>query len=106
MAEDLEKEGLAEDTEAEVDESESEGSKVKSKDSKKSKKAKKAKSHKVRNYLKELKSELHKITWYPRKDTINATIWVCVALVILGAILGAVDYLLGQGVALLGSIVG
>lgn len=70
------------------------------------KKAKKAKSHKVSNYLKELKSELKKITWYSRKDTLNATLWVCVALIILGAILGLVDYGFGQGVALLSRIGG
>ena len=76
------------------------------KQAKKAKKAKKAKSHKVSNYLKELKSELKKITWYSRKDTLNATLWVCVALLILGAILGLVDYGFGQGIALLSRIGG
>ena len=76
------------------------------KPAKKAKKAKKEKSHKVSNYLRELKSELKKITWYSRKDTLTATLWVCVALIILGAILGLVDYGFGQGIALLGRIVG
>jgi len=97
MADELEKTSV-EETEESVTKEE------KGKDAKKAKK-KKAKSHKVVNYLKELKSELKKITWYSRKDTLQATLWVCVALVIFGAILGLVDYLLGHGVAFLGTLI-
>ena len=68
------------------------------------KKAKKAKSHKVTAYLKDLKSELKKITWYSRKDTVNSTILVCVIMVLFAAVIAVVDYLFGSGIGLLGGI--
>ena len=68
------------------------------------KKAKKAKSHKVTSYLKDLKSELGKITWYSKKDTINSTVLVCVIMVLFAAVIAVVDYLFGSGIGLLGGI--
>ena len=68
------------------------------------KKDKKAKSHKVSSYLKDLKSELGKITWYSRKDTVNSTVLVCVIMVVFAAVIALVDYLFGSGIALFGSL--
>ncbi len=82
----------------------SENEKTEKKADKKVKKAKKAKSHKVSSYLKELKSELGKITWYSRKDTVNSTILVCAIMVLFAAVIALVDYLFGSGIALLGKI--
>ncbi len=70
----------------------------------KAKKEKKAKSHKVSSYIKDLKSELHKITWYSRKDTVKSTILVCVIMVVFAAVIALVDYLFGSGIALLGDL--
>ena len=78
--------------------------KAEAKAKKPAKKAKKAKSHKVATYLKDLKSELNKITWYSRKDTINSTILVCVVMVLFAAVIALVDYLFGSGIGLLGGI--
>ena len=69
------------------------------------KKAKKAKGrNKVTSYIKDLKSELGKITWYSRKDTVKSTILVCVVMVVVAAIIGLVDLLFGKGVDLLGGL--
>ena len=83
---------------------ESTADKAEAKAKKPAKKAKKAKSHKVSTYLKDLKSELNKITWYSRKDTINSTILVCVVMVLFAAVIALVDYLFGSGIGLLGGI--
>lgn len=72
--------------------------------SKKPAKKEKVKSHKVSSYLKDLKSELRKITWYSRKDTVNSTALVCVIMVVFAAVIALVDYLFGSGIALLGNL--
>ena len=54
--------------------------------------------------MKDLKSELKKITWYSRKDTVNSTILVCVIMVLFAAVIAVVDYLFGSGIGLLGGI--
>ena len=69
------------------------------------KKAKKAKGrNKVTSYIKDLKSELGKITWYSKKDTVKSTILVCVVMVVVAAIIGLVDLLFGKGIDLLGGL--
>ena len=49
---------------------------------------------KVKNFLEEVKTELGKVTWPTRKETL-ATTWVVVAIVLLISIyLGVCDYVL------------
>ena len=93
--------------EAALEEKKEKAVKTADKGSKKAKKAKKDKKPRkgLGTYLKEMKSELKKITWYSWHDTLHATIWVCIALVILGAILGVVDLAFSKGlIPLLNSI--
>ena len=46
-------------------------------------------------YLKEVRTELTKVSWPSRATTINMTLLVITVSLILGTYLGAVDYLLG-----------
>ncbi len=46
------------------------------------------------NFLKEVKEELNKVVWPTRDQTIRYTILVIVVAVVVGAILGGLDYFL------------
>lgn len=58
----------------------------------KPKKEKKEKSHKISKFFKDLKSELKKITWYSKHDTINSSVWTIIALVIFSAVIFGVNW--------------
>ena len=55
-------------------------------------------------FFKGVKSEMKKVTWYPRKSTLVNTAWVGVALVLFAVVTGLVDAGLSKGLELLGSI--
>jgi len=50
------------------------------------------KKNPIVSFVKETRSELGKIVWPTRKQTINYTIIVCVGIVIAGIFLSAFDY--------------
>jgi len=50
----------------------------------------------VRQFLAEVVSELRKVTWPSRKETLGATGVVLVLVIILAAYLGLVDYILSH----------
>lgn len=50
------------------------------------------------------KSEFKKISWAKQSDTVKKTIMVIIAIIIFAAIFGIVDYLLSQGVIVLGRL--
>lgn len=66
---------------------------------------KKEKSHKISGFFRDLKSELKKITWYSAHDTIQNSIWVVAALIVLTAIIGGVNWGFAQIMLLLGRLV-
>jgi preprotein translocase subunit SecE len=49
-----------------------------------------------REFVKEVRAELRKVAWPTRNETINYSIIVFVAIVVLTALIGALDYLCGQ----------
>ena len=49
---------------------------------------------KVINFLKETRSELEKVVWPTREQTIRYSILVIVVAVVVGLLLGALDYIL------------
>lgn len=53
--------------------------------------SKKPKAEKKAGFLKGVKIEAKKVTWYPKSATLKNTIWVIIALVILAAVIGLVD---------------
>jgi preprotein translocase subunit SecE len=52
-------------------------------------------------YLSEVKNELQKVSWPTREQTIQMTLLVIVASVVVGAYIGALDYLFAQATALI-----
>lgn len=56
---------------------------------------------KVANYLREVKSDLKKITWPTPKQTLNNTIIVLVSLIGAGALISLIDFIFAQIVALI-----
>ncbi len=50
-------------------------------------------------------SERKKIVWLSRKDTVKSTILVVTTVVIIGAVLGLVDFALQRGILALGTLV-
>lgn len=56
---------------------------------------------KIINYFKESKEELGKVVWPTRKQTIEMAIAVVIIVVIVGAYLGGLDYLLSKAMSLL-----
>ena len=53
-----------------------------------------------RQYLREVVSELRKVVWPSRKETLGSTVVVLVIVVISGIFLGLVDHILGSIVSL------
>ena len=70
---------------------------------KKSKK-KKEKKHVIANFFKDFKSELKKITWYSRNDTIRDSVFVAIVLVLLATVVGLIDAGLNGLMTMLGNI--
>ena len=46
----------------------------------------------VKQFLREVKTELKKVTWPSRKDTLSGTVVVLVAVIIIAIFLGIVDF--------------
>ena len=70
---------------------------------KKSKK-KKEKKHVIANFFRDFKSELKKITWYSRNDTIRDSVFVAIVLVLLATVVGLIDTGLNGLMTMLGNI--
>jgi preprotein translocase subunit SecE len=49
-----------------------------------------------REFVKEVRAELRKVAWPTKSETINYSIIVLVAIVILTAFVGALDYFFGE----------
>ena len=57
--------------------------------------------NKIFDFIREAKEELYKVNWPSRRDLVKLSAIVIVVSLVLGFGLGGVDYVLGQGVALL-----
>ena len=60
----------------------------------------------VGKWFREMKSELRKVVWPSGKQLLNNTLIVFGAVVVVGVIVFAFDWLAAQGVALLGDVIG
>ena len=65
---------------------------------------KKEKSKKASKFFADLKSEMKKITWFSKKDTIKSSGLVIAVLVVFAIVIGAIDWTFGQLIALLGTL--
>ena len=61
---------------------------------------------KISKWFREMKSELRKVVWPSGKQLLNNTLIVFGAVVVVGVIVFAFDWLAAQGVALLGNVIG
>ena len=59
----------------------------------------------IKKFFKDYKSELKKIVWPSREETIKSSWVVLVALAATALVIGGLDYLFGQLVLLLGKII-
>ena len=59
---------------------------------------------KVKKYFADLKSEMKKITWYSKKDTMKSSGLVIAVIVVFAAIIGLIDLGFAELIALLGRI--
>ena len=77
-------------------------------DKKADKKAEKAKKpsliSRIGKSLREYKSEMKKITWYPKKQVWASTLFVIVSVLAIAAVIGLLDYAFFQGQNLLISL--
>ncbi len=55
-------------------------------------------ARKVTGFLQEFKTEMKKVTWPGRKDTVASTAVVIVTVLVIVAFLGLVDFALGKAV--------
>ena len=84
-----------------------EAAEVKKEEKKPAKKAAKNKvpfTVKMGNFFRACKSELKKISWYGRKDTVNSTILVVIVLIVCSAAISLMDYGFSTVVQLLGRL--
>jgi len=51
---------------------------------------------KTKVFLQEFKTEMKKVSWPPRKETLSSTAVVIVTVLIIVAVLGVVDFALGK----------
>ncbi|MDD2269785.1 MAG: preprotein translocase subunit SecE [Eubacteriales bacterium] len=75
-----------------------------SKETKTAKKAKAPGGNKVVKFFKDYKSELNKIVWPTKEETLKKSSVVAVSLIISGAVIGLIDFGFIQLILLLGSI--
>lgn len=64
------------------------------------------KREKVKESLRSYKSEMKKITWFPRKQVWASTLFVIVSVLVISAVIGLLDYAFFQGQNLLVSLFG
>lgn len=70
----------------------------------KAKAEKKAKKANSAGFFRSVIAERKKITWYGGKVSVQSTLAVLVTMIVIAAIIGGVDWLLGQGIDLVSRI--
>lgn len=58
----------------------------------------------IKKFFKDYKSELKKVTWYSREQTLKGSAVVCAVVVVLALIIGGLDFVFAKGIELLGGI--
>ena len=67
---------------------------------------KEKKPGRVAKFFRDYKSELKKITWFPKKQVWASTLFVIVSVLVISAVIGLLDYAFFQGQNLLVSLFG
>ena len=71
----------------------------------KPKKPKTPLKERIASFIREYKSELKKIVWYSKENTIKSSIFVIISLIICAALLGVIDFALSKAIIAIGSII-
>ncbi len=58
----------------------------------------------IKKFFKDYKSELKKITWYSREQTLKSSAVVIAVVVVLAIVIGGLDYVFYHLISLLGGI--
>lgn len=56
-------------------------------------------------FIREYKSELKKIVWYSKEDTIRSTVLVLVAIVVFSIVISSLDFLFSSGLLAIGKLI-
>lgn len=76
------------------------------------KKASKSKNEKpgmiarAKAYLRSVKSEMKRVVWPSKQELINYSIAVCASLVVVGLVIAALDFVIGEGLILVSGLRG
>ncbi|HHW24257.1 MAG TPA: preprotein translocase subunit SecE [Bacillota bacterium] len=81
------------------------GKEEKNKAEAKPKKPKVKLSERVGKFFREYKSELKKIVWYSKEDTIRSTVLVLVAIIVFSVIISTLDFLFSSGLLAIGRLI-
>ncbi|MBE6611357.1 MAG: preprotein translocase subunit SecE [Ruminococcaceae bacterium] len=79
---------------------------AKTAEKKPAKKDKPSLGSKIGKFWREYRSELKKVVWATRESTIKNTLLVAVAVIIVGACIGLLDFAFSNGILALGKLVG
>ncbi|MGI6202509.1 MAG: preprotein translocase subunit SecE [Eubacteriales bacterium] len=71
----------------------------------KDKKPKRGLRERFFRFIREYKSEMKKIVWYSREDTVRSTLLVLVAIVVFSAVISTLDFLFSSGLLALGRLI-
>ena len=71
----------------------------------KPKKPKTPLKEKIASFIREYKSEMKKIVWFSKENTIKSSIFVIISLIICAALLGVIDFALSKAIMAIGSII-
>lgn len=69
------------------------------------KKKKVSLGQKIGKFLRDYKSELKKVVWATKQQTLNNTILVAVAVIISGLLIGILDFAFSTGLTALGKLI-
>ncbi len=69
------------------------------------KKDKPSLGERIKKFLREYKSELKKVVWASKELTFKNTLIVAVAVIIVGAFIGLLDFVLSTGIVELGKLI-
>ena len=59
----------------------------------------------ISKFWREYKSEMKKIVWFSRKDTINSTILVLVSIIVCSAVISLLDYGFSSALMAIGKLI-
>ena len=60
----------------------------------------------VKNYFASVRTEMKRVTWPTKEELIRYSVAVCVSLVVVGVVIAALDFVIGEGLVLFSGLRG